>query len=347
MDTSTAFQNFFNAESKGKSAKLYIYNEIRDDIDASIISELQKYLKGFSKVDVHINSPGGSVFKGYAMYNTLVSANIEIHVYIDGIAASIASLIALAGNKIFMARNAMLMIHNPSVPNGGDSVALRKTAETLDKIKDQLINVYAKRTGLEAAELTNMMDATTWLNADEALAKGFIDEIFNEVLARNTTTVQNLEANNPYTFYSQYLNTDQMDIKAILNELGLPANTSEADMLTHVKSLKAKVTELETVKITDLVNNAISEGRITESQRKDFTEMAKANFDSTKRVINGLAKPKDLFASLKTGIENNAGETKEKDKSQWKLDDYRKHAPNELKENPELYKQLLKEEFEN
>lgn len=128
-------------------------------------------------INLHINSPGGSVFDGQAIYNSLVRHPATVNVYIDGLAASIASVIALAGDKIIMGDNALYMIHNPWGATQGTAEEMRKCADVLDKCKDTIVNVYAKRCNLSAADIIAAMDAETWYSATEALAAGFIDEV--------------------------------------------------------------------------------------------------------------------------------------------------------------------------
>lgn len=122
-----------------------------------------------------INSPGGDVFDGIAIYNDLVDhpANVEVH--ITGLAASAASLIAMAGDSIEMAENALMMIHNAWVMAIGDKNALREVANVLDKIDMRLADTYESRTGLDAAAITQMMDEETWMDSEEAFRLGFVD----------------------------------------------------------------------------------------------------------------------------------------------------------------------------
>ena|SRR5690606_2519000 len=128
-------------------------------------------------IDVRINSVGGSVFEGNAIYNALVRHPARVETYIDGIAASIASVIAMAGERIHIAANAFIMIHNPHGVVWGEAADMRKMADTLDTIRGSLVGTYARRTGLDAAQIEAWMDAETWFNAEEAVEHGFADEI--------------------------------------------------------------------------------------------------------------------------------------------------------------------------
>lgn len=160
------------------SAEIYIFDEIGYwGINATDFARDLKAQGDISNIDVHINSPGGNVFDGTAIYNLLKNHKANVTVYIDGLAASMASVIAMAGDRIVMPENALMMIHNPWGGAVGDADELRKMADVLDKIKSSLMTVYIARTGLSSEEVTALMDAETWYTGAEAMASGFSDEI--------------------------------------------------------------------------------------------------------------------------------------------------------------------------
>lgn len=128
-------------------------------------------------ITVRINSAGGLIFDGIAILTALQASPQRVICQIDGVAASMASVIAMVGDEVLIAENAMIMIHNPMDGTFGDAAELRKAADTLDKMKEQLVGIYAARTGLSPDELWPMLDAETWLNAEEALAAGFVTGI--------------------------------------------------------------------------------------------------------------------------------------------------------------------------
>jgi ATP-dependent protease ClpP protease subunit len=128
-------------------------------------------------IHVRINSPGGNVFDGSAIYNALRAHPSRIVVHIDGVAASIASIIALAGDEIRIAEGGWYMIHNPFMVAIGDAAEMRKMAELLDKIRAQLAGIYARRTGRELEEIYELMDAESWFGAEEAVEAGFADQV--------------------------------------------------------------------------------------------------------------------------------------------------------------------------
>jgi len=129
-------------------------------------------------ISLRINSPGGSVWDGDAIFNALRRSKANITTHIDGLAASMASIIALAGSTVEMADNAFYMIHNPWSLTIGDADQMRKDADLLDKIAGTMTSIYAKKTGMTEEEITTMMNDETWLTAEEAMAFGFVDSVF-------------------------------------------------------------------------------------------------------------------------------------------------------------------------
>lgn len=143
-------------------------------------SELDK-AKEASRIDLYINSPGGSVFEGVAMIAMLNRCGKEVHTHIEGLCGSMATVLAICGKTISMVRSSMFMVHNPSGLVWGQAKDMRKVADNLDKIRDDMAESYARRTKLSREEIIQMMDDETYLNATEAKDKGFIDEIIEVV----------------------------------------------------------------------------------------------------------------------------------------------------------------------
>lgn len=175
----------FNKSADKKTAELLIYDQIGKDWfgDGVSAKDFRKDLKALGNIDsldVRINSPGGNVFDGQAIYNALRDSKFQVHVHVDGLAASMASVIAMAGDTVTVNEGALMMIHNPHSFAIGDSNEMRRQADLLDKVKDQLITAYEQKTSLSRDEIASLMDAETWMDADEAVSKGFADEITTE-----------------------------------------------------------------------------------------------------------------------------------------------------------------------
>ena len=137
---------------------------------------------GEGDITVWINSPGGDCIAAAQIYNMLMDYKGNVTVKIDGIAASAASVIAMAGNKVIVSPVSMIMIHNPATIAAGDTAEMQKAIAMLDEVKESIINAYEIKTGLSRARLSHLMDAETWMDANSAIELGFADEI----MQRNT-----------------------------------------------------------------------------------------------------------------------------------------------------------------
>lgn len=132
---------------------------------------------GSGNITVWINSPGGDVFAAAQIYNMLMDYKGRVTVKIDGLAASAASVIAMAGGDVYMSPVSMLMIHNPSTIAIGDSEEMLRAKALLDEVKESIINAYELKSGQSRTKLSHLMDAETWMNANKAIELGFADKI--------------------------------------------------------------------------------------------------------------------------------------------------------------------------
>jgi len=234
-----AKKSWFEIKNQGEIPELFIYDEIGIwGVSAKRFIEGVKALNT-KKLTLHINSPGGDVFDGIAIYNYLKNSDIEITVKIEGIAASIASIIALCGDDIQMAENSMMMIHNPWGALWGESGDMRHMADVLDKIKEQIITSYVRKSGKDAETIDNMMSQETWLTAKEAKEFGLIDSITEEIsIAAKLTNWENYFENFPKI--KQPKNGGEMDPK-LLKEIGVK---DEAAILPFVQNLQSNIQTL-------------------------------------------------------------------------------------------------------
>ena len=146
-----------------------------DDITPAFFKE--ELYAGNGPVTLHINSPGGDVIAASQIYTMLMDYPYDVTVQIDGLAASAASVIAMAGKKVCMSPSSMLMVHNPFTCAMGDSDEMRRAIQMLDEVKESIINAYALKTGLSRAKLSHLMDNETWMSAYKAKELGFCDEV--------------------------------------------------------------------------------------------------------------------------------------------------------------------------
>ena len=184
---------------ENKSAEILLYEQIGKGWDDSGVGA-KKFIEDLNALDVkninlHINSPGGNVFEGNAIYNALKAHKATINVKIDGIAASIASVVAMSGDTIEMPENAMMMIHDPSGLVVGTAADMEKMAAALKKIGTGLVAVYHNKSNMEKDEISTMMKNETWMTAQEAVEMGFADKVLESVNAQ-----ANLEALKQYKY---------------------------------------------------------------------------------------------------------------------------------------------------
>ena len=170
-------EDWFRLENKADAAELFIYDEIGYFGDSA--KELTSRLKDVkaSELTVLLNSPGGDIFDGLAIYQALRDHPANVTVKVNGLAASIASVIAMAADKLVMAPKSTMMIHDGWSMVAGNAAEMRKLADLLDKQSDIIASVYADRSGQPADFWRDRMRDETWYNAEEALAAGLIDEI--------------------------------------------------------------------------------------------------------------------------------------------------------------------------
>ena len=306
-------ENWYNIQSKtsNKVVDVYIFDEIGAfGMNAqSFIDEI----KGFKNtpLNLHINCVGGDVFEGMAIYNVLKKRTAETTVYIEGIAASMGSVVALAADKVVMAENSLFMIHNAWGGAMGEAKELKKTANLLEKISNEIADIYIKKTNLPYDKVKEMMDEETWLNADEAFELGFVDSISDAIKVAAKYDV------------SKFKNITNEEIKSKLNinlksknmteELKNWFNSKIEDIITRVKSDDSNVevgestTEVEVTisdeaeilnKFSELEGNAATlSGSVTdlEGEKETLTEeverltalLSKANARGTEISTDG------------------------------------------------------------
>ncbi|QPE19608.1 ClpP-like prohead protease/major capsid protein fusion protein [Providencia rettgeri] len=176
------------------SADIYIYDEIGMwGISAKRFTEDLISLGNINHINLHIHSPGGEVFEGIAIYNQLKNHNANITVYIDGLAASMASVIAMVGDEVKMPKNAMMMIHKPWGVSWGDANDMRDYADLLDKVENVLIPAYMEKTGKTKEEIEAMLGEETWLTAEECVEHGFANTVIEPVKAMASLSSKRIE----------------------------------------------------------------------------------------------------------------------------------------------------------
>ena len=258
-------EKWYNIQNKaGKPADVYIFDEIGTyGITAQEFITDIKDLKD-TPINLRINSLGGDVFDGMAMYNVIKRREAKTTVYIEGIAASIATIISLGADEVVMAENSLFMIHNAWGGTMGEAKDMRKTAENLEKITGELTDIYRKKTGLSYDALAEMMDEETWLNANEALEMGFIDTISDSIKVAakyDVSKFKNITQEEIQNKLSININNKKMT-----NELKEWFNNKVEEIVTAVKGdvkVSADVAEQTAITVNlgdnDEIKNKISE----------------------------------------------------------------------------------------
>ena len=149
-----------------------------DDVTPKMFRD--ELFAGSGPVTIFLNSPGGDCIAASQIYTMLMDYKGDVTIKIDGIAASAASVIAMAGTKVLMAPTALMMIHNPMTMAYGNHAEMEKAIEMLDEVKESIINAYEIKTGMSRAKLSHLMDAETWMNAAKAIELGFADDILKD-----------------------------------------------------------------------------------------------------------------------------------------------------------------------
>lgn len=178
MKNRTNVRHSISAKASGKTVSLFLYGEVdRWEVSArGVVAALADHADA-TAIEVNINSPGGSIFEGLAIYNTLHRHAAKKIVTVDGMAMSIASLIAMVGDEIRMGAGTQMMVHEPHMRASGTAADFLAAIERLEAAKAQMIAIYSARTGLDAEALAELLADETYMDADEAVAQGFAGEV--------------------------------------------------------------------------------------------------------------------------------------------------------------------------
>jgi len=319
-------KKFFNTMiPDDDKACIFIYGYI-DNYDGKVedvVSELLAIQQKYNKIEVHINSNGGEVYSGIAIVNAFKSSPADISIYIDGIAASMASVIALCGRPLYMSKYSRIMLHSVKVGVYGDKEDLRVTIEEMESLENTLCELIAGKMGKTPEEIKDeYFDGKDhWISAFEALSLGLINGIYDvEPVPDNSTNEQ------IYKIFNNRLSnrtkkSNSMDINEIKKRASFVNAATDADVLRIIDNLEtesAKVPGLnERIKVFEdkaaadldaqrntILDNAIAEERIKQPQRAHYEALLKADFDNTKAIIEALPVKKRIVSVLETPPEN-------------------------------------------
>lgn len=307
-------KQFFNIiPSEGGQVAILLYGDVGDGqrVDSGrVVAELISLQTMYDKIDVRINSCGGDVFSGIAIYTALRNSKADITIYIDGVAASIAGVIALCGKPLYMSPYAKLMLHSVSGGAWGNASDLRDMATQMDSLQGDLAAMIAGRCGMKQEDVLSKYfdEKDHWLSAREALEMKLIDGIYE--MAEEPVPTQSPEE--LYTYFNNRLHKQPININkdmALLESVKqIPSFANMADedaVLAHIRDLenkavkvealektvdtyKQKLQEVEDKEVTAFIDKAIAEKRITDAQKESFTALMKSDRENTEKLINSM-----------------------------------------------------------
>jgi ATP-dependent Clp endopeptidase proteolytic subunit ClpP len=313
-------KKFFNIIASGDTATILLYGDIGDSCfdtvrSADIARELKEAEAAYNKIEVRINSNGGDVYAGIAIFNVLRSSKADIRIYVDGIAASMASVIALCGKPVKMSRYARLMLHSASGGCYGTKDDLKNVIEQIESLEGTLCEMYAAKTGKTADEIrAAYFDGKDhYLNANEALSLGFIDGIYDADPVPADSTPEQI-----YQIFNNRLqkpqNENQMNIEDLRKRPLFKDAATDADILRVVENLETEAGKVpgltgDVTRLTgelkvfkdkeeadrnaakkNLLDAAEADGRINAQTRPTFQALLDNDFENAKAVIEALPK---------------------------------------------------------
>lgn len=364
--------NFFNYLPTGNGrVSVMLYGNIGGEDGVSpeqIVSEMAWLAGEYPMIDVHINSNGGEVFAGIAIYNALKDSTSMVNIYVDGLAASIAGIIALCGKPLHMSRFSRLMLHSVSGACAGSARDMRECADLIEGLEGTLAAMISKKCGMPSEEVkTTFFDGKDhWFTADEAARIGLCDDIYDvdgaEALGSAPTNEQVYQFMNTLNMKTPKPNKMEFidRIKALdpqFKDLTEDAVVAKVKSLSNeaakVEALNARIKtledELKTSKeaaVEAFLNQAVSEGRIKADQKDSYKKLMEADQATTEKLINSMPKAGNQ-PSIEDYLKGAAGAGDAKDLAGMSWDEIDKaERLGELKDKfPELYKAKYQEKF--
>jgi len=325
---------FFNIIPGDDTVAILLYGDVGEGMDvdsARVVNELLALQAQYKHIDVRINSRGGDVFSGMAIYNVLCQSTSDITIYIDGVAASIAGIIALCGKPLYMSPYAKLMLHNVSGGTYGSADDLRQIATQMDKLQDDLANMISGRCGMKPQDVKDKyFDGTDhWIDAQDAVQMKLADGIYQlqptDDKAPTTTEEVYNYFNNRLIDWPKNQNTEDMalidDIKSLTSFKDaadgsavvarikeLENKAVKADALQQANdSYKNQIAELQKKEVEDFLNKAVDEGKITKEQIPTMTALMNSDRKNTEALINSMGAKKHLRAAEVFSAEDKSG----------------------------------------
>lgn len=373
-NTMSFFQTIENkVTKKGKMIMSGFISPYGENQSQKVIAAFSALAEAHDEIEVTLmNFYGGSVFEGLPIYNTFRNSSKKVTVMIEGLVASMGTILALGGHEVYMAKKSRQMFHKVSGGAVGDSDKLRESADLMDSLENDLVDAIAERTGMKpekVKELWMQRGKDTYITADQALKYKLIDGI-REGSIKKDAPKSLLESGDPMAianYYEQQIqnsltnNEDQMkNLGLFIAALQLGSDATEETVLAAVQkmaqelaaqksenaTLKTKVTEQENTakeahkaKCAALVDGAVAANKITAAQKDHFNKLAEADYDSTKAILDVMKPHKTISSQLR-----DEGEGQEDPRAKWTIREWEKNDPKGLlkmkQSEPEKYQVL-------
>jgi len=331
-------KKFFNIVSSNNGvATIFLYGNIGNDSyydvpSGQIAREVKEAEAAYQKIEVRINSYGGDVYAGIAIFNAFRNCKVDIQLFVDGIAASIASVIALCGRPVQMSKYARLMLHNVSGGAYGTKDDLKETIRQIESLESTVSDMYAAKTGKTVEDIKSAYfdGKDHWITADEALSLGFIDGIYDaDPIPEDSTTEQIYQLfnnrlnkpnnNNEMSFFENFKKnpsfkdaTSDDEVLRIVGQMeteSAKASALAADVTRLTGELKVfqdKAKADEDAAKKKLLDDAEADGRIVKTQRVHFEAILNADLENGKAILAGIPKKKRVSDYLQTPPVNEA-----------------------------------------
>ncbi len=319
-----------------KTPVIYIYGYIGEDVvSGDFVRELRSLEKDHKVIQIRFNTGGGSIFDGMAMYNAIKSSPAQIDGYIDGLAASMGSVLALACTNVFMSKYAMIMTHKPSGASSGSSASMRTTANVMDAMEVAITNIYAEKTGLSPAAAAEkyLGKEDRWIDADQAMNEKIIDGIYDGdpvdmtgIKMRNQKEVVGI-----YNSALKYhlINSNMTEIKLTAEQAGKlqlragytpdEANLAISNLIAKAEKVDELTNQINTMnatilaeKVTRILNKAVEDKKITVEMKAQFAEDYSTNPDGLEKLIGSFPSYVPLSQKLNAGASERIDQLKNK-----------------------------------
>lgn len=351
---------------------LYINGYIGSDetVNCDVVKQILSQVKG-NRLNMEVNSGGGSMIEGFTIYDMLVNSGFEINVTVTGIAGSMAGVVILAGNTIAMYKHARIMTHKPKLFGMGEAEQIEAQVKLANDMEKQVKELFKKRTGKSAKVIDSWFTpgVDKWFNSSEALEANIVDTVIEGAVHIPDDQMPKASSESELVTIYNSLNFNNMSKtplvlnKATADKLGLPVNTDleqvveksealaseNATLKADNDKLKSDLAAKEAAEVaaketaaSELVENAIKAGKIGVNAKESFIKNAVSNYADVKAMLDAIPSRTPLHQRVKEGSPANAAE----DRSSWTYIDYAKKDPKALAEmrasNPEAFEALKK-----